>query len=100
MSGRQKLHLYLWRKFEQQSLDPKGLDLITKIDIIRRPIGGKIKQQSRLYQLTNEGIVVVPDTTDRKLPLELNIQRSRLCCLKAIKDVEVPSIVYPQYYLY
>jgi hypothetical protein len=36
MSGRQKLHLYLWRKYEQQSVDPKGLDLITKIDIVRR----------------------------------------------------------------
>jgi len=89
MSGAAKQFVYMWRKFEQQSTDKNGPDLLTDLTIARRPKGGQIKQQSRIHQLLMQGIACVPDTPDRVLPVELNLKRLRTHVAKPIKDIQV-----------
>ena len=46
LSAQRGLHVYLWRQFELKSIDTeRPVDVVTSLQLCRRPVGGKLKQQ-------------------------------------------------------
>jgi hypothetical protein len=92
LSGLQALHLYIWRKYELKSMEPEHeVDVVTEIQICRRPVGGKVKQESRMRALREQGITVIPQSTDRNFAVELRLKHHSTYVTKPIKDVEAST---------
>merc|ERR1712054_697126 len=70
---RQKAELWrLWKMYGE------GHDVFSELNIVRRPVGGRVEQQLRLEGLAEEGIIVVPDIPKRDdtvPPWEFNLRR-------------------------
>jgi hypothetical protein len=88
LSGQQVLHLYLWRQYELKSMEAEHeVDIVTDMQVCRRPVGGKLKQESRMHALRDKGVTVVPHA-DRKFAVELQLKYHSTHVTKPIKDVE------------
>jgi Ca2+-binding EF-hand superfamily protein len=84
LSHRKIQHIYLWCKHTVSRQEA-----FTKVEIHKRPVGGKITQQKRLHEMDAAEFVIVPHTADRRFPVELQCTRHKHEVGKAIKDMQV-----------
>ena len=83
MSSRKGLRVFLWLMFGHAE------EVLAEVKIVKRVTGGKMNQQTRLHQLEDQGIFVMPHFLDHKYPWELQTKTHMVKHAKPIKELEV-----------
>ena len=82
-SSRKGLRVFLWVMFGHAE------EVLSEVKIVKRVTGGKMNQQTRLHQLEDQGVFVMPHFLDHKYPWELQTKTHMVKHAKPIKELEV-----------